>query len=56
MVVQEPRTAPLSVEDRQQAVTALAVMIHEWWSDRQSRSAGADGGSDQPGGATAAER
>jgi hypothetical protein len=29
VVVREPRTAPLSAEDRQQAVTALVAMIHE---------------------------
>ncbi|MEU0157060.1 hypothetical protein [Micromonospora fulviviridis] len=28
-VVREPRTASMSAVDRQQAVTALAVMIHE---------------------------
>ncbi|HEY3261236.1 MAG TPA: hypothetical protein VGJ95_13365 [Pseudonocardiaceae bacterium] len=46
----------MSAEDRQQAVTALVAMIHEWWSDDQGRSAGAVGGSDQRGGATAAGR
>ena|SRR6266536_3830096 len=39
VVVREPRTAPMSAEDRQQAVTALAAMIYEWWSDDQGRSA-----------------
>jgi hypothetical protein len=39
VVVREPRTAPMSAEDRQQAVTALAAMIHVWWSDDQGRSA-----------------
>jgi hypothetical protein len=29
----------MSAEDRQQAVTALAAMIHVWWSDDQGRSA-----------------
>jgi hypothetical protein len=29
VVVREPRTAPMSAEDRQRAVTALAAMIHE---------------------------
>jgi hypothetical protein len=28
----------MSAEDRQQAVTALTVMIHEWWSGNQGRS------------------
>jgi hypothetical protein len=31
VTVRPPRTAPLSAEDHQQAVTALAAMIHEWW-------------------------
>jgi hypothetical protein len=30
----------MSQESRQRAVIALAVMIHEWWSDDQGRSAG----------------
>jgi len=46
VVVREPRTAPLSAEDRQQAVTALAVSIHQWWSDGRGRSADAVRGSD----------
>jgi hypothetical protein len=49
VVVREPRTAPMSAEDRQQAVTALVAVIHERWSDGQGRSAGAVGGSDQRG-------
>jgi hypothetical protein len=56
VVVREPRAAPMSAEERQQAVTALVAMIHEWWSNGQGRSDGAVGGSDQRGGATAAER
>ena len=32
VVVRKPRTASLSAEDRRQSVTALAVMIHQWWS------------------------
>jgi hypothetical protein len=32
VVVREPKAAPLAAEDRQQAVTALAIMIHQWWS------------------------
>ena len=31
VVVRPPRTAPLSLEDHQQAVTALATMMHQWW-------------------------
>jgi hypothetical protein len=31
VTVRPPRTAPLSDEDHQQAVTALAAMIAEWW-------------------------
>lgn len=27
----EPRTVPISREDYQQAVTALAAMIQQWW-------------------------
>jgi len=48
VVVRSPRTAPLSEEKRQQAVTALTVMIHEWWSAGQSN--GADAGPDRRGG------
>jgi hypothetical protein len=33
--------APLS-EENQQAVTALTVMIDQWWSGNQGRSAGTD--------------
>jgi hypothetical protein len=35
----------LSAEQRQQAVTALTVMIHEWRSGDRGRSAGGVGGS-----------
>jgi hypothetical protein len=35
----------MSAENRQQAVAALTVMIHQWWSGNQGRSAGADDGS-----------
>lgn len=38
VVVREPRTAPLSEENRQQAITALTVMIHQWRSVGQGRS------------------
>jgi hypothetical protein len=31
VVVWPPRTAPLFPEDHQQAVTALATMMHQWW-------------------------
>jgi hypothetical protein len=53
VVVRAPRTAPLSEENRQQAVMALTVMIDQWWSGNRGRRAGADGGSDRQGGATA---
>jgi hypothetical protein len=46
VVVREPRKAPAVEEDGQQAVTALAVMIREWWDDR-CRSADAVRASDQ---------
>jgi len=55
VVVRAPRTASLSEEDRQQAVTALTVMIEQWWSVR-GRSADADGGSDRHCGAAAGDR
>jgi hypothetical protein len=35
----------LSAEGRQQAVAALVVMIHEWWSGGRRRSADATRGS-----------
>jgi hypothetical protein len=35
VVVRELRTASMSAEDRQQAVTALVAMIDEGWSDDQ---------------------
>jgi hypothetical protein len=38
-------------EDRQQAVTALAVVIQEWWSGDRGRSADAVRGSNPSGGA-----
>jgi len=43
----------MSAEDRQQAVSALAVIIHEWWSVDGGRSADAVRGSDQSGGVAA---
>ena len=46
VVVREQRTAPLSAEDRQQAVTAMTIMIHQWWSDRRGRSTDTVRGSD----------
>jgi len=33
--VREPEVAPLSDEDHQQAVTALALMIGDWWTSQQ---------------------
>jgi hypothetical protein len=36
IVVRPPRTAPLSDEQRQQAVTALAALITEWWNEHQA--------------------
>jgi hypothetical protein len=30
-----PQVAPISDEDYQQAVTALATMITSWWHDKQ---------------------
>ena len=32
IVVHPARTAPLSEQDRDQAVTALAALIAEWWA------------------------
>jgi hypothetical protein len=52
VVVREPRTAPLSEENRRQAIAALSVMIHGWWSGDRGRSVVADG-LDQDGDATA---
>jgi hypothetical protein len=46
-------TAPMVAEDREQAVTALAALIHEWWSSDRCRSADAVCGSDQSGDAAA---
>jgi hypothetical protein len=46
----------MSVEDRQQAVTALATVIDEWWLGDRGRSADAVRGSDQPGGAAAGDQ
>jgi hypothetical protein len=45
VVVREPRAALLSAEQRQRAVTALTVMIHEWRLGDRGRSADAVGGS-----------
>lgn len=45
----------MSAADRQQAITALAVMIHGWWSGDRGRSADAVRGSDQSGGAAAGD-
>jgi hypothetical protein len=53
LVLGEPGTASMSDQDRQQAVTALAAMIHRWWLNNRDRSADAVRGSDQPGGAAA---
>jgi hypothetical protein len=53
VVVLGPQTAPLSAEDRQQAVTALTVLIQEWWSGGRGHSADAVRGSDQSGDAAA---
>ena len=39
IIVRPPRTAPLSDEDREQAVTALTVMITEWWEKQHSKPA-----------------
>jgi hypothetical protein len=33
--VLEPEVVPISEEDYQQAVTALAVMIQDWWEKQQ---------------------
>lgn len=52
VVVRAPRTASLSEEDRQQAATALMVMIERWWLARGSGGR-VDDGSDRPGGAAA---
>jgi hypothetical protein len=41
----------MSVDERQQAVTALAVMIQEWWSGDRGRSADAVPGSKTSGAA-----
>jgi hypothetical protein len=43
----------MSEEERQQAVTALVVMIQEWWSGDRGRSADAVRGSNPSGGAAA---
>ena len=43
----------MSAENRERAVTALTVMIHQRWSGDRGRSADADDGSGQHGGATA---
>lgn len=33
--VLEPEVVPISEEDYRQAVTALAIMIQDWWEKRQ---------------------
>jgi len=52
VVVRVRRTAPLSEQDREQAVAALTIMIGQWWAVR-GRNAGAHDGSGQHGGAAA---
>jgi hypothetical protein len=47
---------PCQAEERQQAITALAVMIQEWWSGDRGRSANAVRGSNPSGGAAAGDR
>ncbi|GIF00091.1 hypothetical protein Ari01nite_75550 [Paractinoplanes rishiriensis] len=56
VVVREPRAAPLSAEGRLQAVTAVAVMIDQWWSGGRGRSAETVCGSDSSGGAADGRR
>lgn len=56
VVVRKPRAALLSAEDRQQAVTALAVMIDQWWSGGRGRSAETICGSDPSDGAVDGRR
>jgi hypothetical protein len=46
----------MSEEERQQAVTALAVMIQEWWSGDQGGSADAIRGLNPSDGAAARDR
>jgi hypothetical protein len=45
----------VSAEDRRQPVTALTVMIREWWLGNLGRSADAVRRSDQSGGPAAGE-
>jgi hypothetical protein len=35
-VVRPALTAPISEEDRRQAVTALSMMIAAWWAEQQN--------------------
>jgi hypothetical protein len=47
----EPRTIAISAEDYQQAVTALAAMIQQWWQHNEQhavRSSAAVPGLEQP--------
>lgn len=46
----EPEVVPISDEDYQQAVTALAVMIQDWWAAQanQRRAEQDDGMSHSP--------
>lgn len=46
----------MSAEERQQEVTAMAVLIQEWWSGDRGRSADTVPGSNPPGGAAARDR
>jgi len=56
VVVREPKTAPLAAEDRQQAVSAIAVMIGQWWSGGQGRNADVVRRPDPPDDAAATDR
>lgn len=38
VVVRAPRTAPLSDDDRDLAVTAIATMIALWWSKQDQHA------------------
>jgi hypothetical protein len=46
----EPKVVPISEEDYRQAVTALAVMIQDWWAaqENQRRAEQDDGMSHSP--------
>jgi hypothetical protein len=46
--IAEPGVVPMSAEDHEQAVTALATMIADWW-EREQRATN-DERSDQPDG------